>query len=160
MEEQALENHVLKHYIKGLYRLLCTHSSENPDFCKIPTVAYTGKTAFYVKGSTIHGAFNMPANQKLQYILLGPHGQYMNCTIWSSRMATDSLILMIGNKIFNLRNAHYKRSNVIKGHLEVSVSQQFMFYCNKNMYKMGIYFNHYDVSVGRRQKIVIDGVHL
>ena len=63
--EKALENHIIKVLYQGLYKLLCTSASENPDAHKILTAARTGKAAYNVNGSTIHAIFNMLANRKL-----------------------------------------------------------------------------------------------
>ena len=59
--------YVIKALYQGIYRLLCISAGENQDISKILTVAPIGKAAYNVTGSTTHAAFNIPANQKLQY---------------------------------------------------------------------------------------------
>ncbi|XP_062600656.1 uncharacterized protein LOC134262299 [Saccostrea cucullata] len=41
----------------------CSTEGENPDDCKVLLCAPTGKTAFNIKGQTIHSAFKIPASQ-------------------------------------------------------------------------------------------------
>ena len=54
-----------KSTIPRIMQVLCTYVGENPEICKILTVAPTCKAAYNMKGSTIHAAFNIPANQIL-----------------------------------------------------------------------------------------------
>ena len=95
MEDHALKNHIIKVQDQVLYRLLCTTAGENPDICKIFTVPSTSKAAYSVKGSTIHAALNIPANQKLQYNPLGPDNRkYIISKICTTGVAIDRWFLI------------------------------------------------------------------
>ena len=70
-------------------------------------VTPTGKAAYNVSSSTIHAAFNLPANQKLQYTPLGPDKQNTSLAqyaqlewLWTDEFST------IGNKMLNFVNPH------------------------------------------------------
>ena len=56
---------VLKALYQGLYRLLCYTAGQNREDCRILVVAPTGKAAYNVRGSTIHSALHIPANNPL-----------------------------------------------------------------------------------------------
>ena len=60
------KSHVLKALYQGLHRICCTEAGQSREMYKILIMAPTGKAAYNVKGSTIHAAFHIPANQSLQ----------------------------------------------------------------------------------------------
>ena len=60
------KSHLLKALYQGLYRICCTEPGQNRETNKVLIMAPTGKAAFNVRRTTIHAAFHIPANQKLQ----------------------------------------------------------------------------------------------
>ena len=58
---------VLKAIYQGLYRRLCKQPGQNPANKPILLTAPTGKAAYNIKGTTLHQAFMIPANQCLTY---------------------------------------------------------------------------------------------
>ena len=82
-------------------------AGENPDICQIPTVTPIDKAVYNVKVPTIHAAFNIPANQKLQHTPLGP--DKLNALLVQNAqlewLLTDEFS-MLGNKMLNFMNAH------------------------------------------------------
>ena len=59
------KSHVLKALYQTLYCVLCTKAGQSRDDCRILVMAPTGKAAHNVKGTTVHAAFHIPANQSL-----------------------------------------------------------------------------------------------
>ena len=57
---------VIKAIYQGLHRLLNKDPGDNPTVLKTILVAPTGKAAHNIKGSTIHSAFYIPANQNIK----------------------------------------------------------------------------------------------
>ena len=60
------KSHVLKALYQGLYRAVCMEAGQSRDSYRILVAAPTGKSAYNVKGMTIHAAFHIPANQSLK----------------------------------------------------------------------------------------------
>ena len=60
------KSHLLKALYQGLYHICCTEPGQNRETNKVLIMAPTGKAAFNAQGTTIHAAFHIPANQKLQ----------------------------------------------------------------------------------------------
>ena len=60
------KSHLLKALYQGLYRICCTEPGQNRETNKVLIMVPTGKAAFNVRGTTIHAAFHILANQKLQ----------------------------------------------------------------------------------------------
>ena len=84
-------------------------------------MAPTGKAAFNVRGTTIHAAFLIPANQKLQdykplsYDTLNTYRMKYRELEW---ILVDE-ISMVGNIYGNMYTYTYKKSSNVKNHLEV-----------------------------------------
>ena len=68
-----------------------------------------------MKGSTIHAASNIPANQKLQYTTIGPDRKNM---LQAQHAKLDWLLTdefsIIGNKMLNFMNAHLQQNKCNK----------------------------------------------
>ena len=60
------KSHLLKALYQGLYHICYTEPGHNRETNKLLVMALTGKAACYVRGTTIHAAFHIPANQKIQ----------------------------------------------------------------------------------------------
>ena len=60
------KSHLLKALYQGLHRVCCRDAGQNRDTYKVLVMAPTGKAAYNVRGTTIHAAFHIPANQPLQ----------------------------------------------------------------------------------------------
>ena len=65
---------VLKALYKGLYHLLCHRAGQYRDDYRILVVVPTGKAAYNVKGSNLHSAQYIPANQSLNEYKQMSHG--------------------------------------------------------------------------------------
>ena len=63
----AGKSHVLKVLYQGVYHTLCTEAGQSRENYKILVTAPTGKASYDVKGTTIHTALHIPANQSLQH---------------------------------------------------------------------------------------------
>ena len=57
----------LKCIYQGLYRLLNKHSGEDFSVPHALLIAPTGRAAYNIRGCTIHRAFMIAANQKLEH---------------------------------------------------------------------------------------------
>ncbi|XP_074654517.1 uncharacterized protein LOC141908380 [Tubulanus polymorphus] len=59
--------YVTKALFQALVRYFYSQVGENPDDCQVLIVAPTGKAAHNINGSTLHGAFHIPASQGYHY---------------------------------------------------------------------------------------------
>ena len=98
---------------QGLYRLLNKRSGEDHSIQHILLVAPTGKTASNIRGSTIHKAFMIPANQKLEHKPLSwDHLNTARNKFYGIKWILIDEFSMVGNTMLRLIHLHLQE---IKG---------------------------------------------
>ena len=101
---------------QGLYRLLNKRSGEDHSIQHILLVAPTGKAASNIRGSTIHKAFMIPANQKLEHKPLSwDHLNAAHNKFYGIKWILIDEFSMVGNTM--LRLIHLRLQEIKGNHL-------------------------------------------
>ena len=90
---------------EALIRFLNTIAGENPDHMKVVKAAPTGKTAFNIKGNTLHAAFKIPANRGFEYCALDSDRlNTIRAKLNKLRVIFIDEISVVGSGMFNFLN--------------------------------------------------------
>ena len=96
---------------QGLYRLLNKHSGDDFFVSHALLVAPTGRAAYNIHGCTIHHAFMIAANQKLEHRALS--WDHLN-TLWNRFHRIKWILLdefsMVGNTMLKLIHLHLQEA--------------------------------------------------
>ena len=108
---------VIRNLYQALHRLLCSKCGQNPEDIRILLCAYTGLAAYNIQGATLHTAFCIEPNKKLDYKQLSDEKRNTLQTKYKhlSVLIVDE-VSMVGNMMLHFLNLRLQEIKANKNH--------------------------------------------